>query len=104
ADLGKHEYAVEEGRRYLQQKPDAVDTRLRVAQSLVLLGKVDEALSEVNQIPEDKRDETVDFALGRIYTAKGENQKARDLLLKSLEKRPNHPDILRGLLQIEEKM
>ena len=23
ADLGEHEYAVEEGRRYLQQKPDA---------------------------------------------------------------------------------
>ena len=35
---------------------------------------------------------------------KGENAKARELLLKALEKRPNHPDILRGLLQIEEKM
>ena len=104
ADLGEHEYAVEEGRRYLQQRPDSVETRVRIAQSLVLLGRIDEALAEVNKIPEDKRDETVDFALGRIYTAKGESQKARDLLLKALEKRPNHPDILRGLLQIEEKM
>jgi tetratricopeptide (TPR) repeat protein len=104
ADLGEHEYAVEEGRRYLEQKPDAVETRVRVAQSLVLLGRLDEALAEVNKIPEEKRDETVQFALGRIYTAKGDNQKARDLLLKALEKRPNHPDILRGLLQIEEKM
>ena len=104
ADLGEHEYAVEEGRRYLQQKPDAVETRVRVAQSLVLLGRLDEALAEVNQIPQDKRDETVEFALGRIYTAKGENQKARELLLKALEKRPSHPDILRALLQIEEKM
>jgi tetratricopeptide (TPR) repeat protein len=104
ADLGEHEYAVEEGRRYLQQRPDSVETRVRVAQSLVLLGRLDEALSEVNQIPEDKRDETVEFALGRIYTAKGDNQKARGLLLKALEKRPNHPEILRGLLQIEEKM
>src|SRR5262245_48733548 len=103
ADLGEHEYAVEEGRRYLQKKPDAYETRVRVAQSLVYLGRLDEALTEVNQIPESARDETVDFALGRIYTAKGENAKARDLLLKALEKRPNHPDILRGLLQIEEK-
>lgn len=104
ADLGEHEYAVEEGRRYLQKKPDAHETRVRVAQSLVFLGRLDEALKEVNEIPESARDETVDFALGRIYTAKGENAKARDLLLKALEKRPNHPDILRGLLQIEEKM
>jgi tetratricopeptide (TPR) repeat protein len=103
AGLGEHEYAVEEGRRYLAQKPDAYDTRIRVAQSLVFLGRVDEALKEVNQIPESARDETVDFALGRIYAAKGENAKARELLLKALEKRPNHPDILRGLLQIEEK-
>ena len=104
ADLGEHEYAVEEGRRYLQKKPDAHETRVRVAQSLVFLGRLDEALREVNEIPESARDETVDFALGRIYTAKGENAKARELLLKALEKRPNHPDILRGLLQIEEKL
>jgi tetratricopeptide (TPR) repeat protein len=103
ADLGEHEYAVEEGRRYLQKKPDAYDMRVRVAQSLVFLGRLDEALKEVNEIPEAARDETVEFALGRIYTAKGENVKARELLLKALEKRPNHPDILRGLLQIEEK-
>jgi tetratricopeptide (TPR) repeat protein len=75
-----------------------------VAQSLVFLGRLDEALREVNEIPESAREESVDFALGRIYTAKGEYGKARELLLKALEKRPNHPDILRGLLQIEEKM
>jgi tetratricopeptide (TPR) repeat protein len=103
ADLGEHEYAVEEGRRYLEKKPEAYDMRVRVAQSLVFLNRFDEALKEVNQIPEASRDESVDFALGRIYTAKGENGKARELLLKALEKRPNHPDILRGLLQIEEK-
>jgi tetratricopeptide (TPR) repeat protein len=104
ADLGEHEYAVEEGRRYLQQKPNSHEMRVRVAQSLVLLNRFDEALKEVNAIPEDARDETVDFALGRIYTAKGENEKARELLLKALAKRPTHPDILRGLLQIEQKM
>ncbi|TMA35342.1 MAG: tetratricopeptide repeat protein [Deltaproteobacteria bacterium] len=104
ADLGEHEYAVEEGRRFLQQRPDATDMRVRVAQSLVLLGRLDEALAEVNKIPESARDENVQFALGRIYTAKGENEKARALLLQALAKRPNHPDILRGLLQIEEKM
>jgi tetratricopeptide (TPR) repeat protein len=104
ADLGEHEYAVEEGRRYLQEKPDADDTRVRVAQSLVLLGRLDEALKEVNQIPEASRDATVDFALGRIYTAKGEKEKAREYLLKALEKRPYHADILRGLLEVEEKM
>ena len=104
ADLGEHEYAVEEGRRYLKQKPNANETRVRVAQSLVILGRLDEALAEVSSIPEEARDENVDFALGRIYTAKGENEKAHGLLLQALEKRPNHPDILRGLLQIEEKM
>ena len=57
ADLGEHEYAVEEGRRYLQKKPDAHETRVRVAQSLVFLGRLDEALKEVNEIPESARDE-----------------------------------------------
>ncbi|NJR31526.1 tetratricopeptide repeat protein, partial [bacterium] len=40
ASLGEHQYAIEAGRRYLQQQPDSVEIRLLVAQCFVRLGKL----------------------------------------------------------------
>ncbi len=104
ASLGENEYAVEEGLRYLAERPDAYGVRVRVAQSLVHLGRMDEALKQIEAIPDEARDATVHYALGRIHLARDDHEKAHELLLAALEDRSNHPDILRSLLQVEEKL
>jgi tetratricopeptide (TPR) repeat protein len=104
ADLGEHEYAIEEGRRYLSQVPDSYEMRIQVAQSMIHLGRIEEALEEVESIPEESRDGKVNFALGRIYTATNNNEKAHEYLMAALEDIPGHPDILRALLQLEKQM
>ena len=101
AALGEHEYAVDEGRRYLKQFPDHAKTRIRVAQSLVLLGRAEEALAEVEAIEEADRDADVNYAIGRIYLAWKDLENARRYLLISLEQKPDEAAILRSLLQID---
>jgi tetratricopeptide (TPR) repeat protein len=103
AALGEHEYAIEEGRRYLAQQPGAAKTRIRVAQSLVILGRVEEALKEVQSIPEADRDVDVNYAIGRIHLGRQENEEARRYLMKALEQRPDNPDILRSLLDLDRR-
>ena len=103
AALGEHEYAVEEGRRYLTSRPDAVKTRIRVAQSLVILGLVEEALREVESIAEDERDVEVNYAIGRIHLGRKENGEARKYLNVALEQRPGNADILRSFLDLDRR-
>jgi len=101
ADLGEHEYAVEEGRRYLRSKPESVSARVRVAQSLVLLGQFDEALAEVEKVEESKRDVQANYAIGRIYLAKKDDEQARKYLLVALDQMPTHAEILGSLLILD---
>ena len=101
AALGEHEYAVEEGRRYLKERPDAINVRLRVAQSLMNLDRVDEALQEIELVDETKRNAEVNYAIARIYMRKGRLDMARKYLEKSLTEQPRHPDILANLLTID---
>jgi len=103
ATLGEHDYAVEEGRRYLRGHPDAVQTRLRVAQSLVLLGQLEEALAEVEKLDRSEPSVDVEYALGRIYTARGEFDTARAHLRLALDIEPTHPEILRALLRLDQR-
>lgn len=99
--LGEHEYAVEQGRMYLRERPDDIRTRILVAQSLVHLGKRDEAFVELNAIPEESRDADSWYAIGRLYMAQGKGKDARSALLAANAMRPNMPDILRSLLRLE---
>jgi tetratricopeptide (TPR) repeat protein len=101
AALGEHEYAVEEGRRYLKERPDAVSVRLRVAQSLVNLGKPEEALREIETVEESKRDTDVNYAIARIHMRQGKIPEARKYLERALAGRPDHPEILGNLLVID---
>ena len=101
AALGEHEYAVEEGRRYLEVHPEDIKTRIRVAQSLVLLGRPAEALKEVEAIDEARRDGDVNFAIGRIYMTQGDDKSARPYLERALEQMPGTAIILESLLQID---
>jgi tetratricopeptide (TPR) repeat protein len=99
--LHEYDYAVEEGRRYLRERPDSVETRILVAQSLVMNTKPKEALAELEAIPEEDRDATTLYALGRVYNMLSDDEQARRFLLLAYEKAPQNPEILSTLLVIE---
>ena len=101
ATLGEHEYAIEEGRRYLAQNPDHATTRIRVAQSLMMLGRADQALAEVEAIEESRRDADVNYAIGRIHLAWRDYAKSREYLMRALEQKPGEAAILSSLLQVD---
>jgi tetratricopeptide (TPR) repeat protein len=99
--LGEHEYAIEEGRRYLADQPDATDVRIQVAQSLVLTGRPKDALKEVEAIPEEARDVEANFAIGRIHLGMENVDEARRYMELALAQQPGTPDILDTLLDID---
>ena len=102
--LDEDEYAIEQGRVYLRERPDHTEIHILVAQSLARLGRQKEALQEVAAISEEKRDAETLYALGRLQVGEGNLNEARELILRANELRPNHPDILRTLLGIERRM
>jgi tetratricopeptide (TPR) repeat protein len=99
--LGEHEYAIEEGRVYLRANPDHLRTRILVAQSLVRIGKRDQALAELDQIPEESRSAESIFAVARIIGSQGKIEESYAMLLQVTEMVPNNPKVLRALLQVE---
>ncbi|MBW2272293.1 MAG: tetratricopeptide repeat protein [Deltaproteobacteria bacterium] len=102
--LGEHEYAIEQGRIYLRAAPDHTRTRILVAQSLIRIGKRDEALAELNKIPEEKRSAESLFAVARIVGSQGKSDEAYALLLQVQEQVPSNPKVLRALLDLERSM
>jgi tetratricopeptide (TPR) repeat protein len=103
AMLGEDEYAIEQGRLYLNRNPDA-EIRMLVAQSLARLGRTKDALVAVERIPEDRRGTEVTFAKAQLLLADGQVEAARDELLAAHERIPNHPEILRSLMQMEARL
>ncbi len=103
ASLGEHEYAVEEARRYLSAKPDSTQTRILLAQSLVILRRLDEALAELNAIPESDRTADVLYALGRVHSVMKNDAEGRQYLIRAHELMPTHHDILRNLVRLDRK-
>jgi tetratricopeptide (TPR) repeat protein len=102
--LHEYDYAVDEGRRYLRERPDSVETRILVAQSLVMNTKPKEALAELEAIREEDRDATTLYALGRVYNMLSDDEQARRFLLLAYEKAPQNAEILSTLLVIEAGM
>jgi len=101
AALGENEYAIEAGRRYLLQQPGSLEMRLLVAQSLVRLGKHQEAKRELYQIDESKRGAEGNYALGRVHLGLGEYKEARKYLELADAAAPRNPDILTNLLTLD---
>lgn len=99
--LREHEYAVDEGRLFLRERPDDVETRVLVAQSLVLMGKPGEALGELEAIPEEDRDTTVLYALGRVHHMRSEPEESRKYLLQAYESSPYNSEILGSLMALD---
>lgn len=102
-DMGENEYAVEEARKYLRERPDDVRLRITLAQSLVGLNKRDEAMKELEVIPAEARTPEVLFAFGQLYLAAGQLVQARSSLENALAQKPNSPDILKSLLALDLK-
>jgi len=101
ARLRENEYAVEEGRRYLRGRPDDTQLRILVAQSLIRLGKSQEAQNELAQIPEENRNAEVWYAHGRIDMGKRNYGEARKNLLLALGEMSDNYDILNSLYIID---
>ncbi|MBW2288415.1 MAG: tetratricopeptide repeat protein [Deltaproteobacteria bacterium] len=101
AGLRENEYAVEEARRYLRERPKDVQMRILLAQSLIRLGKVEEAERELGAIPEEDRNAEVHYAYGRIRMGRRDFEASREHLLAALEDLPSSIDIINSLYLID---
>ncbi len=99
--LGEHEYAIEQARAYLSHDPADPGVRVHLAQSLVALGRVDEAIVELESASGEARNVDVLFALGRLYLSKQNVEKARELLVAAQQLEPYQPEILESLMRID---
>ena len=102
AELGEHEYAIQNGRRYLGREPDDEEVRILVAQSMVRLAMYDEAMEVLKAIPEEGRSVEALFAVGRVSMAQNKTQAAREAFALAAEERPHDPNILNSLLAVYE--
>ena len=102
ARLGESEYAVEEGRRFLRQRPNDVEARVQLAQALLRLDQKAAARTELESIPPAQRSPDVHFAFGRLDMIEEKYDSARASMLKALDERPANHEILGNLLQIDQ--
>jgi tetratricopeptide (TPR) repeat protein len=101
AARGDHESAVMHGRLYLEERPASSEMRGLVVESLVALGRAEDALRLLLAIPERDRDADVISSLGQVYAALGQPKKARGLLARADVEAPHQAGTLRGLLALD---
>ncbi len=99
--LREFEYAIDEGRLFLRERPNDVETRVLVAQGLVLMEEPQEALDELEAIPEEDRGTTALYAMGRIHSMLSNLDESRKFLLLALESSPYHAEILGSLMALD---
>jgi tetratricopeptide (TPR) repeat protein len=101
ASLGEYELASEQGLRVLRERPEDHTMRIVVAQSLVGLRRLDEALNELLAIPDAARDASAEYAIGRVYVMRGEPDLGRVHLVRAADLAPKSAEILEALLRID---
>ncbi|MCR9098159.1 MAG: tetratricopeptide repeat protein [bacterium] len=99
--LGEHEFVIENGRTYLRDRPDDMPIRIAVGQSLIRVGRADEAYDEIASVPEEEWDAAAFFALGRIDLAYGRLEEGTRKLTRADELAPGNPQVLRTLVAID---
>ncbi len=100
ASLGEYEYAVEEGRTYLNRNPDP-EIRLLVAKSLANLGRKEEALDAARRIPDGRSSVAVLTDRARVFLVIDELDQAEALLERAAERAPEDPGVLALLLRVD---
>lgn len=100
--LNEHEYAVDQGKIYLRERPKDVGTRVVVAQSLIRLGRIDEAGTILQAIPEDERNAISNFAIARIELANGNRAEARRLLESVDAAMPHNVRVLESYVSLDQ--
>ncbi len=103
AGLGKHSLVVAEGESVLLQRPRDHAMRLLVAQSLLTQRQMDEAIDQLDQIPEAERDLRTLFTYGRVFATKGDRVQARRFYLQAETMAPGNPEILYKLLELDRR-
>jgi TPR repeat protein len=98
---GDRESAVMHGRLYLEERPGSEEMRELVVESLVALGRADDALRLLLAIPERDRDTSVRSSLGQAYADLGQHERARRLLTRADAEAPHQTGTLRGLLALD---
>ncbi|MEM9175899.1 MAG: tetratricopeptide repeat protein [Myxococcota bacterium] len=101
ASLGEHEFVIDNGRRYLQDRPEDMPVRIAVGQSLIRVGRAEEAYEEIASVPEDQWDASAFFALGRLDLAYGRLEEGTRKLTRADELAPGNPQVLRTLIAID---
>lgn len=101
ATLGEHEFVIENGRAYLQNRPDDMPVRIAVGQSLIRVGRTEEAYEEIASVPEEKWDAAAFFALGRIDLAYGRLEEGKRKLTRADEMAPGNPQVLQTLIALD---
>jgi tetratricopeptide (TPR) repeat protein len=101
SQLGEHEFAIEQGRKCLAQQPGDSEVRIIIGQSLIRVGRGEEAYAEVQKIPEEQRDASAYFALGRLDLAFGRTEIAGERLRKADALAPGNPQVIRTLLALD---
>jgi tetratricopeptide (TPR) repeat protein len=101
ASLGDHALAVETGRHVLRRNPGDAATHILVAQSLLRQRKVDEALAELEAIPEENRDAEAHYALGRLFSKKSDWEAARRHLMAAYDPESPRFEVLQALLDLD---
>jgi tetratricopeptide (TPR) repeat protein len=93
--------AVETGRRVLRRSPGDAAMHILVAQSLLRQEKLDEALAELEVIPEESRDAEAHYALGRLFSKKRDWEAARRHMMAAYDPDSPHFEVLRALLDLD---
>lgn len=101
AQLGEHEFAIDQGRTYLRGRPGDTEIRIIVGQSLIRVGRANEAYDVVAAIPEDERNASALFALGRLDLAFGRIDEGAEKLRRAEALAPGNAQVLRSLVAID---
>ena len=101
SSLNEHEYAIDQGRMYLKRRPEDEEIRVVLAQSLIRLGRIEEAREVLLEVPVEQMEAKGVFALARIELASGNLARARTLLEQIEKDMPHHVRVLQTFASLD---
>ncbi len=99
--LGEDQLVLDSTVRVLRRNGSDAEMRVLLAQSLIRLDRMEEALAVLERVPEGSRPPEISYALARIRALEGDRTAARRLLTSAHAKDTAHFDVLRDLLELD---